>query len=200
MKRFIVLSLLVIILFSSSSIASTIKYPTAEVLGSGPYPYNYRVVDNRIHAGGHPLNPQTYFTNSDAESRAILNLLKSRGVNTIIDLENTPSIQFRYQRLLEELEIKRIHIPLHSSKLPNKIEWENIKQAMKQPVYIHCKWGADRTGAIIGRYLVEEKNYPPAKAYQSVISGGSHAGIIGGLKTGRHYENLKRFIWHGPNK
>ena len=31
--------------------ASVVKYPTREVRGTGPYPYNYRVINSLIHAG-----------------------------------------------------------------------------------------------------------------------------------------------------
>jgi len=115
----------------------------------------------------------------------------------VIDLENTRSIQSRYQGLLDNAGIKRLHIPLNASKVPTPFQWQQIKEAMKQPVYIHCKWGADRTGAIIAKYLVDVDGYDPEKAYEAVITGGSHAGPLGGLKKGKSYANLVRFFW--PN-
>jgi protein-tyrosine phosphatase len=176
------------------------KFPTPEIQGNGPYPYNYRVIDQTIHAGGHPLNPSNWLKNTNAQTLKILNYLKENKIKTIIDLENTGWIQERYQKLLEHAGLKRLHIPMHSSKVPNKKEWEEIKEALKEPVYIHCKWGADRTGAVIGRYLVEEKGFSPQEAWQAVVSGGSHAGYLGGLKKGLAYLKLKDFIWSGPEE
>lgn len=184
---------------ANADISEVSKYPTAEVHGKGPLPYNYRIIDETLHAGGHPLNPRTSFRNSDAQVWAILDHLKSYGVKTIIDLENTWAIQNRYKYFLKHAGIKRIHVPMHALKVPNKEEWQKIKTAIKAgPVYIHCKWGADRAGSVIGRYLVEEKGYTPEEAYQAVISKGSHAGHLGGLKTFWAYERLKQFIWLGP--
>lgn len=166
-------------------------------MGTGPYPYNYRIIDGHIHAGGHPLNPTNAFSNTDAQVLSILNYLKSKHVAVIIDFENTKRIQDRYQRLLNQAQIKRIHIPLNDTKLPNKKEWATILNAMKNPVYVHCRWGADRTGMVIGRYLVEEKHYLPKDAYDAVISGGTHAGVYGGLK--KYYKNFRDFIYYGCN-
>lgn len=173
------------------------KFPTREISGIGPTPYNYRIIDENIHAGGHPLNPSTGFRNTDEQALAIIEYLKSQGVETFIDFENTGWIQKRYKRLLKEAGIKRIHVHMHAFKIPNDKEWEEIKEAFEEPVYLHCKWGADRTGSVIGRYLVEEKGYSPQQAYQAVVSSGSHAGYLGGLKQSFPYRNLKRFIWTG---
>ena len=178
--------------------AQIIKFPAQQVKGQGPLPYNYRIIDQTIHVGGHPLNPRTTFHNSDKQVLSILNYLKSKKVTTIIDLEKTWWIQQRYNKLLHQAGVKRIHIHMHAFKVPNKKEWQRIKAAMKKPVYVHCKWGADRAGAVVGRYLVEEKGIIPKKAYQAVISKGSHAGVWGGLKTSQAYARLKKFIYSGP--
>ena len=175
--------------------SEVISFPRKQVSGTGPLPYNYRVIDNQIHAGGHPLNPANGFKNSNEKIEVILARLKFLGVETILDLENTQGIQKRYEYFLKEAGIKRLHIPMSGVKVPNPKEWQQIKAALKKPIYIHCKWGADRTGAIIGRYLVEEKGYTPEEAYQAVITGGTHAGPLGGLKTGWWYRKLKGFIW-----
>jgi len=186
-----------LILFTTSTQAQVVKFPTNEVMGQGPTPYNYRIIDKNIHAGGHPLNPQTRFSNSDQQVLKILKRLKAQGIRTVIDLEKTGWIQKRYKRLLHQAGIKRLHVHMHATKVPNKQEWQAIKKALEKPVYLHCKWGADRTGSVIGRYLVEENGYAPKQAYQAVISGGSHTGYLGGLKKWPNYINMKRFIWRG---
>ena len=197
LRRVTVLTALVII--SSAAVwaaaSEVTSFPTAEVWGTGPLPYNYRIIDENIHAGGHPLNPITSFGNSDEEVLEILGYLKYQGVETIIDLENTSRIQKRYRRLLKAAEMERLHIPMHAFKVPTKEEWKTIKAAMEKPVYIHCKWGADRTGAVIARYLIEEKGYTSEEAFNAVITGGTHAGPHGGLKTSWFYQNLIRFFW-----
>lgn len=182
---------------SQAETSEVTVFPTKAVWGKGPLPYNYRVIDGHIHVGGHPLNPGTGFGNSDQQVLNILNYLKSQSVEAVVDLQNSRDIEKRYLKLLRKAGLKRIHVPMHAKKMPDKKEWQKIKKALEKPVYIHCKWGADRAGAIIGRYLVEVKGYSSQEAYEAVISKGSHAGPIGGLKQSPSYQNLARFVWPG---
>ncbi|HTY13571.1 MAG TPA: hypothetical protein VMD02_05230 [Candidatus Omnitrophota bacterium] len=202
LKKFAPVFLLIAIAATLSFAATSevVKFPAKDVQGTGPLPYNYRIIDGHIHAGGHPLNPATEFGNSDEQALSILNYLKSKGVENIIDLENTRSIQDRYQALLDKAGMTRIHIPLNGIVLPTRDQWASIKRLMKGPVYIHCKWGADRTGMAIARYLVEEKGYTSDEAYKAVLTGGSHAGAMGGFKKNLANIYLRYFIYHGPMK
>lgn len=177
--------------------SEVVKFSAKVVQGTGPLPYNYRIIDGHIHAGGHPLNPATNFSNTDEQAISILNYLKSKGVYTVIDFENTGRIQKRYQSLIDKAGMTRIHIPLGSLSIPNKAQWKVIKDAMAEPVYIHCKWGADRTGMVIARYLVEEDGYTPDQAYRAVVSGGTHAGALGGFSKNISNLYLKHFIFNG---
>jgi len=186
-----------ILLFAVSAFAANStseQFPINKVKGKGPLPYNYRIIDGHLHAGGHPLNPHD-FVNSDEQVLAILQGLKSRGVTTVIDLENTIYIQDRYRALLKKAGLKRLHVPMNAHLTPSQAEWQRIKDTIeKTPVYVHCKWGADRTGSIIAKYLIDEKGYGTVEAWEAVISDGSHAGPFGGLKRTYDYRGLIMFI------
>ena len=162
--------------------SSVVKFPTGEVRGQGPYPYNLRVIDHHIFAGGHPFNPTNGLKNSGAEVLAILKYLKGEGVKTIIDLENTKSVSQMYSLLVKQEGFYFIHIPLSEMRVPDKNEWKSISTALSSPVYLHCYWGADRTGLIIAKYLMEKHGYSKEQALNAVMSGGTHAGYMGGMK------------------
>ncbi len=180
--------------FSLAAGSVCVKFPANQVNGSGPLPYNYRIIDGHIHAGGHPFNPANDFGNSDQAVLSILSYLKSKGVDQVVDLEDTKSIYHRYKSLLDQAGLKLLHVPMNAFKTPNREEWLRIREAMKSSVYIHCAWGADRTGIVIAKYLVEEKGYSTAEALRAVSTGGSHAGVLGGLKPIFHYGIFLHFL------
>ncbi len=168
-------------------------FANCQLLAADTLSYNFRQINDHIYAGGHPLGPYG-FNKSDKEVLAFFGTLKSKGVMTIIDLENTKRIQDRYSRLIDEAGLKRVHVPMNSAKVPTLKEWEMMKEVMKEPVYVHCKWGADRTGAVIARYMVDREGLEPVDAWKGVITGGTYAGPRGGMKIGSHYRNLALFI------
>jgi protein tyrosine phosphatase (PTP) superfamily phosphohydrolase (DUF442 family) len=189
----LILFLLAPICFAATS--QCVKFERSKVLGTGPLPYNYRVIDRHIHAGGHPLGPTNNFGNTDAQAMSILKYLKSKGVYAVIDLENTGSIEKRYRALLKQAGLKFIHIPMSYVSVPNSDEWQTIREAMKNKVYIHCKWGADRTGAVLAKYLIEEKGCSMDAAIKAVSTGGTHAGVMGGMKKTYRYNPIYRNFW-----
>jgi L-fuculose-phosphate aldolase len=135
-----------IVLFSAvaygGNLSRCVKYDKSLVSGEGPLPYNYRVIDGSFRAGGHPLDPVKDLKGSNDQTREILKYLRSKGVETVVDLQNDRGAEARYVRLLDEFGIKRIHIPLNWLKVPSRKQWSQINAALDRPVYVHCKWGA----------------------------------------------------------
>lgn len=174
--------------------STVVKSPASQTAGRGPLPYNYRVIDGRLHAGGSPFNPR--YTNSDRETMAILSFLKKSGVRLVLTVDSNPRAQRRLVPMLQEAGLEQLFIPMHAEKVPAEKETRRIlEEFRKGGVYVHCTWGADRTGVVIGRYLIDQRGYSKRKAWEAVISGGSHCGPWGGFKRKPAYKNLLLWLW-----
>jgi protein tyrosine phosphatase (PTP) superfamily phosphohydrolase (DUF442 family) len=86
--------------------------------------------------------------------------------------------------------LEYITIPL-TDKPPKPEDWEKIKKEFKKGgVLVHCTHGADRSGAVVARYRVEELGMPLDEAYDDALSYG--------FKTWSSNRFLKCFIENGP--
>ncbi len=165
--------------------------------GSGTEPYNFRVIDGRLFAGGSLFNPETH-KNSVAKVSRLLAFLKARGVRTIIQL-HVPSGGDRESEILAA-EVSKSGIALLKNRMtsdlvPDASGTARILEAIDRGAYVHCLWGCDRTGAIIAKYLRIRKGFSGEEAWKAILTGGTHAGPIGGFKKKPAYGNLVLYFW-----
>lgn len=166
-----------------------------DVQGSGKYPYNFRVIDNCLTAGGSLFNPVSK-NNSDKKVTEYLQFLKSIGVSSLM-LLHVPlkdSLTPRLERLCQNEGVTLIKMRMNAEQVPTDKETEYLMQAIASGSYVHCMWGCDRTGAIIGKYL-RTKGYSGNQALEAVVNGGSHAGPLGGFKRKPGNRNLLLYFW-----
>ena len=160
------------------------------------FPIHYRKISKNLHVGGHPmLNCLGEFDNNYARVTAILKTLKSKGIKTIVCLTEKKLVTQKYRALVEDRHLKFVSIPLYTLRTPPNGTWTAVEALLgDKPIYVHCKWGEDRTGAIIARYLVEVEHYTPKRAWLSVIKGGKYSANEG-LKQRPAFRNLVSFFW-----
>lgn len=92
-------------------------------------------------------------------------LLRARGIRTVINLRQ----ELDEKAQVEKLGFEYVHIPLNG--------WDRVSdQALKrffavvntpacQPVFVHCKYGSDRTGVMIGLYRIANQGWTADRAY-----------------------------------
>jgi protein-tyrosine phosphatase len=179
----------------SAEPSSCIKFD--DVKGSGKYPYNFRVIDNKLFAGGNLFNPVT-LSNSAERVKKYLMLLKVIGAKNIIAL-NVPATQNRelkmVKQLCAELGLNFYACRMNSETVPDDKQTVTLMRLIDEGAYVHCNWGCDRTGAVIAKYLVLKKGYSGEEAFKAVISKGSHSGSLGGLKQTPTYKKLVLYFW-----
>jgi len=173
------------------------KYGDCE--GAGKYPYNFRIIDKKLFAGGNLFGPAVS-KNAPAKVLKYLELLKSLGVKSII-LLNVPAGYGSEGKTIEkycgELGLEFYPCRMNAETVPDAAQTEKIMRLIEGGAYVHCNWGCDRTGSVIAKYLVMKKGYSGADAFHAVISGGSHSGKLGGLKQTPSYKKLLLYFW--PN-
>lgn len=106
-----------------------------------------------------------------APTRQAIQALKASGFKTIIDLRMSGMGTFTEGYNASNAGLHYVHIPLTFSKPPiNKVaEFINIaSNPVNQPVFIHCRQGADRTGTLIAIMRVTRDNWTFDKAYEEM--------------------------------
>ncbi len=167
-----------------------------DVNGSGKYPYNFRLIDNCLAAGGSLFNPVSKL-NSDEKVCEYIRLLKNLGINSLMLLHvplKTDSLTARLEACCQKEGMELIKMRMNAEQLPTDEQTVYLMNAIASGSYVHCMWGCDRTGAIIGKYL-RTKGYSGKEALDAIVNKGSHAGRLGGFKRKSGNKNLLLYFW-----
>lgn len=90
--------------------------------------------------------------------------------------------------LVKEAGLESLYVPMGDNDWPSRSTFEEIKNALRSGnTLVHCSHGADRTGAIVGRYYIEDLGW-------DVNATIDHTKRLGGHKL----PGMKKFLINGP--
>lgn len=106
-----------------------------------------------------------------APSFQALKELKAAGVKTVVNLRGDGGASKKEERAAKEIGLDYYNIPMGYSD-PNLAKVSTVLDIMrdpaKQPVYLHCMHGADRTGMMVGIHRILSDGWQFDKAYSEM--------------------------------
>jgi protein tyrosine phosphatase (PTP) superfamily phosphohydrolase (DUF442 family) len=123
--------------------------------GSAPGIKNFAKVDTQVYRGGQP---------TDEGFRYLAKL----GVKVIIDLREADGRSQAEQRVVTRAGMKYVNVPMTGLTPPTDAEITKILSLLGDttsgPVFVHCRRGADRTGAVIAAYHIDHDKWDNVRA------------------------------------
>ncbi len=117
--------------------------------------HNFGRVDERLYRGGQP-------------TPAGIEYLAKLGVRTVIDLREPGARSRAERRLVTASGMKYMAVPMSGFTAPAIADITKILATLEDPaagpVFIHCRRGADRTGAVVAAYHIAHDNWDNARA------------------------------------
>ena len=102
--------------------------------------------------------------------------LQRQGVRTIIDLEDDASAESAERSYAARLGLAWISEPMNASANPSDSEMNQIlallQDSRRYPIFVHCKYGEDRTGLIIALHRVFSQGWTPKAAHDEMMDLG----------------------------
>ncbi|HEX2268885.1 MAG TPA: dual specificity protein phosphatase family protein [Pyrinomonadaceae bacterium] len=122
-----------------------------------------------------------YFRGSQPD-RARMAALKAMGIKTIVDLRKDYVPEAR--QWATELGLNYYNLPLKPSKAATKEQTEYflslVNDPANGPVYVHCKGGRHRTGALTAAYRISHDGWTAEQAYEEMKKYDFNDGLFGG--------------------
>ena len=117
--------------------------------------------------------------------------LKRLGIKTVIDLRE--DYKKNEETSVRDLGMNYVRIPLRTRVAATEEQWKYflglVNDPANQPVYVHCKGGRHRTGAMTAIYRITHDGWSADQAYQEMKDYDFENGFFGGP------EAQKKFVF-----
>jgi tyrosine-protein phosphatase SIW14 len=126
---------------------------------------NFYKVGEHVYRGAQPTD-------------AGFNYLAKIGIKMVIDLREHDERSIAEQRTVTASGMQYVNVPMTGLTPPTEAEISKILALLEDetsgPVFVHCKQGVDRTGAVIAAYRIDHDRWDNARALSEAKSAGIH--------------------------
>jgi tyrosine-protein phosphatase SIW14 len=126
---------------------------------------NFYQVDEHVYRGAQPTDEGFKY-------------LAKIGVKMVIDLRESDQRSIAEQRTVAASGMQYVSVPMTGLTPPTEAEISKILALLEDettgPVFVHCMQGADRTGAVIAAYRIDQHHWDNARALSEANSDGMH--------------------------
>jgi tyrosine-protein phosphatase SIW14 len=124
---------------------------------------NFDKVDQHVYRGAQPTD------------EGFGNLAKL-GVKVVLDLRETDGRSAAEKQVVTAAGMRYVNVPMTGLTPPTEGEITRILALLEDgtagPVFVHCKRGADRTGAVIAAYQIDFLKWDNARAFKDAKAHG----------------------------
>jgi protein tyrosine/serine phosphatase len=122
---------------------------------------NFYQVDAHVYRGAQPTDEGFQY-------------LVKIGVGTVIDLREADERSQAEERLVRAAGMKYVNVPMTGLTPPTDAEINRILGILESngsgAVFVHCKRGADRTGAVIAAYRIDHDHWDNGRALSEAMA------------------------------
>src|SRR5215831_15304732 len=124
---------------------------------------NFHQVDDHVYRGGQPTTDGFRY-------------LAKIGVKTVLDLREDDARSSAEKHLVIALGMHYMNVPMSGLAPPTDAQMTRILSLLEDTttgtVFVHCRRGADRTGAVIAVYRIDHDHWSNARALKEALSDG----------------------------
>jgi protein-tyrosine phosphatase len=148
-------------LFATRRLTTLLFFGLPVFAGSVPGIKNFDQVDAHVYRGAQPTGEGFQY-------------LAKLGVKTILDLREADDRSRAEERVVTSAGMKYVNVPMTGLTPPTEAEISSILTLLEDstsgPVFVHCRRGADRTGAVIAAYHVQHHKWDNSRALKDAMA------------------------------
>lgn len=129
-----------------------------------------------------PEYPARQFYRGGKPSDAALEQLAALGIKTVVTLQDAAdqgeeAADVAHEaKVVERLGMGSISLPIVDGGVPSPAIIDRVidlaRASEQAPVFVHCMWGRDRTGAVVAGYRIRENEYTADQALSEMAAFG----------------------------